>query len=266
MQYETSKMKFEYKYRIPNELIPRLRARIMPFMQPDPHMAGYEDTGYTVRSVYFDTIHLTYYYEKVEGLEVRKKVRVRGYNEPVDDPVVFLEIKRKFNNKLFKNRAALGFSNLENILCTGDVSQYLIPSGKRKMADDARKFMFHLASDNLKPTTKVMYERKALFGRFDRTLRMTFDMNIRSDTCISCDSLFEEHHCIPIDPGHSVFEVKFYSIFPSWLKPIIEEFNLSRQAYSKYTRGVDAAMRWSPPGCDRIPGRIRLHSNNGGHH
>ncbi len=265
MQYETSKMKFEYKYRIPTALIPKIEARIAPFMLPDAHMTGYENNGYTVRSIYFDTLRMKYYNEKIEGLNVRKKVRIRGYNDLVDNPVIFLEIKRKIDNKLFKHRAALGFSCLEEVLATGDVSRFLIPSGKKKMADDARKFMFHLASENLKPTAKAVYERKALFGRFDGTLRMTFDMNIRSDTCVTCNGLFEEQHCIPCDPRHAVFEVKFYNIFPSWLKPIIEEFSLTRQAYSKYIRAVDAATRWSPPGCVRIPGRIRLHTN-GGHY
>jgi hypothetical protein len=91
-------------------------------------------------------------------------------------------------------------------------------------------------------------------------------MKIRCDTCVSCDSLFQEQHCIPLDPRHSVFEVKFYQNFPSWLKPIIEEFSLTRQAYSKYIKAVETVKRWSPSGYDRIPGRIRLLSTVGGYH
>ena len=240
MRYETSKMKYEYKYRIPVSAIPRLKASLAPFLFMDPNMSGFEESGYTVRSIYYDTADFEFYDEKKAGLKIRKKLRIRGYNRVKDDSVVFLEIKRKDNIKQHKNRAALYFSSLADYLETGDNERLLIPAnGHGVPAADGNMFLFNLRKSRLFPVVKIMYERLAFFGKFDPSFRITFDMNVRCDPQSRLTELYEETDTRIIDPGYAVFEVKYYHVFPSWLRPIIESFDLKRQSYSKYTKSID---------------------------
>ncbi len=49
--------------------------------------------GYRIRSLYFDTIDDTDYYEKAAGVELRRKLRLRCYDPAAD--FAMLEMKQK---------------------------------------------------------------------------------------------------------------------------------------------------------------------------
>jgi len=67
-------------------------------MKPDAH-AG-EDGRYTVRSVYFDDHSDSCYYDNEDGVNNRKKFRIRLYNG--DPEVILLECKQKVNGRNHK--------------------------------------------------------------------------------------------------------------------------------------------------------------------
>ena len=72
-------MRLEYKYLVPNERLAELRSEFLPFFEVD----GYaQQNEYTVRSVYYDTVDFDNYYEKMNAIKVRKKLRIRGYDQP----------------------------------------------------------------------------------------------------------------------------------------------------------------------------------------
>ena len=51
--------------------------------------------GYPVTSLYYDTQSLRFYWEKIEGLKFRRKLRIRLYGCPsdaVDETPVYVEI------------------------------------------------------------------------------------------------------------------------------------------------------------------------------
>ncbi len=112
-------MRREYKYLVPQRDIDRLRQRILPFVTVDDFAS--EGNQYTVRSIYFDSSNLKYYNEKIDGIKIRKKLRVRGYNKQADESIVFLEIKRKNENHINKNRSAIKYYNLNDLLTTKDL-------------------------------------------------------------------------------------------------------------------------------------------------
>jgi SPX domain protein involved in polyphosphate accumulation len=89
-----------------------------------------ESGEYTVRSVYYDTPGFHCYQEKMDGVKVRKKFRIRGYNQPAEDSIVFLEIKRKYENFIEKNRAPLLYKDLEALLASPDLDKYIISFSK----------------------------------------------------------------------------------------------------------------------------------------
>ena len=112
--------RFEYKYLVPIKKLSRLRQALSPFVELDKH-ARNESGEYTVHSLYFDTYSLDYYYQKLAGIQHRKKIRIRGYNEQERDSLIFLEIKRKNNMEVLKNRAPLFFRHIRDIFINSDV-------------------------------------------------------------------------------------------------------------------------------------------------
>lgn len=231
-------MRREYKYLIHQKDIDQLRKRITPFVTVDNFAS--EGNQYTVRSIYFDTSKLKYYNEKVEGFKIRKKLRVRGYNELGDESVVFLEIKRKYENHIDKNRSALKYYNLNDLLSTSDLESYcLTENGFQNSVEDGEKFLHHIHKNSLKPIILVVYEREAYYSKFDAGLRLTFDKNLRYLLFPSLDKLYTEEDMKYTMPKYFIFEIKFFRGFPKWLQSAIQDLNISRMALSKYTLCLD---------------------------
>ena len=67
-----------------------LSGLLEPVMIPDAHNGS---QGYRIRSLYFDTIHEKDYEDKIDGLEIRRKIRLRIYDPAAD--FAMLEMKQK---------------------------------------------------------------------------------------------------------------------------------------------------------------------------
>ncbi len=236
-------MRLEYKYLVANSLLPRLRALVAPFVEPDQYMRARPD-GYTVRSIYFDTLGLKSYYDKTAGLKERKKVRVRGYNERDEGEIVFLEVKRKDDMFITKSRAPIPYKQLQELLLSGDLERFIETSNAFPRAlEDARCFFFHLWNAHRWPTMLVIYEREAYESKCNYSLRLTIDKHIRSVAHPKLNSLFSEEGVVYSLPRYSVLEIKLYggSIgFPSWLRRVVGALDLRKMSISKYVICSDA--------------------------
>ena len=229
-------MRYEYKYLVPLEKLEEFRYAISPFFRVDEYAEERKYQEYTVRSIYYDSAKLDDYCDKIEGLKIRKKIRIRAYNEASPDNLVFLEVKRKYENHISKNRAPLLYANLEEVLTSGEFQNLLLKKrGYINTDDDAAKFFFHFRNKTSHPIVLVVYEREAYFSKFDSTLRITFDKNLRSFAFPTIDNIYEDENLKPAIHGHFILEIKFYDGFPLWLQKILGGFNFQRRAISKYT-------------------------------
>lgn len=235
-------LRYERKYLVPVELMSAVRQRLWPFIIPDAY-ARKNSSGiyeYTVRSIYLDTYDLECYQQKSEGLQFRRKLRIRGYNTLNADSKVILEIKRKIGNRIKKHRSTLLFSNLNNLLKSPDLEQYIIQGKREESIDDARRFFFHLKKRQFAPTNLVVYEREAYQGKMDKSVRITFDKNIRSRIFPKMDSLYDDVNLKPLFNDHFVLEIKYFTDqMPVWARSLVQEFKLRNDAISKYTIGYD---------------------------
>jgi len=221
-------------------LMDDFRTRIKPYTSPDDYTLKSLTQDYTVRSIYFDSARLEFYHEKLAGLRIRKKLRIRGYDKPQPDSKIFLEIKRKYDNRGSKDRANLFYCNMESFFSTFDIEKYIIKSEDFPDAqNNARRFVHHVIKNDLNPTVLVVYDREAYFSRFNPGLRITFDKNLRFSTFPALKDLYTDDHLVITLNHYFILEVKFEHGYPFWLQRIIAEFNLSRQALSKYTICLD---------------------------
>ncbi len=234
--------RIEYKYLVPNSLLDAIRSEIRPYLDRDRFAEKKASNEYTVRSVYYDTPKLDCYYEKSAGLQVRRKFRIRGYDRPREDSLVFLEIKKKNSAFIEKHRAPLRLKDLDSLFCSREIDKYIITfGGTEREKNDAARFLYHYYRQGLRPTVLVVYDREAFFGRFDTSLRLTFDKNLRGAIFPSLCMLYDEEPLEPAMSQHFILEVKFFrSTLPAWVLSMITRYELPRMALSKYSICLDS--------------------------
>jgi len=229
----------EYKYLVPNSLLDKLRADMAPFVSLDPHTEEQGKKEYTVRSIYFDTKELDCYTEKIEGIKVRKKYRIRGYNEQNDENILFWEIKKKYNNFISKNRAPFLYKNLESFFTNKNLKRNIECNGNGRELSDAQRFFYNYYKKGLRPVILIIYDREAFFCKFNSNIRVTFDKNLRSSMFPSINNLFTNGEIEYALKGYFILEVKFNHGLPHWITQIIQKYDLKRMSLSKYTISLD---------------------------
>lgn len=220
---------------VPNDRMDDLRSMFLPFVNVDEFAADKPGNQYTVKSIYFDTANFDYFYEKVDGFKLRKKIRIRGYNDANDLNTVFLEIKRKYYEPISKTRAPLTFEKVRMLFEDSNSSAVDELIGENhEMINGAGSFFYHVYSNNLKPVVLVIYDREPYHDKFGKGVRLTIDKNLRSVGYPGINDLFDESRAKIALPDTFIFEVKFYDEFPFWLRSTIGHLGIIRQSASKY--------------------------------
>jgi len=240
-------MRLEYKYLVSNSILPHLRQDLLPYLDYDKHLPeGKED--YTVRSIYFDNSKLDYYYEKIEGIKVRKKVRIRGYDYCEGKNLIFLELKKKCDNYVYKNRSPLHYEDLNQLFECGDIERFISEKySNEESINDGKRFFYHYINKSLRPINLVVYNREAYACKFDNRLRITFDKDLRYFPFPSISDLYlDDHHLYKVLINHSIVEIKFNHNKPVWLQNIITKYGLTRKSLSKYVICIDDYSKHNP--------------------
>ncbi len=238
-------LRYERKYLVPYHSMDKLRARMMPFVEPDRYALNSSSvlSQYTVRSIYLDTPFLDCHEEKIAGVELRKKFRIRSYNTNNPEAIAVFEIKRKIGSRIKKHRAFCWYKDLEELMATADIDKYIHQNSEEDL-NDASRFFFHAKKRLLKPAVLIVYEREAYHGRLDSGVRITFDKNIRSKLYPTIDQMFTNADLMQLFKNHFILEIKYFSDeMPSWAKSLVQEFRLRNDALSKYTIGYDVHVK-----------------------
>ena len=181
--------------------------------------------GYTVRSLYFDTLSENDFNEKEAGVELRRKIRLRIY-KPTDS-VASLEMKQKQGAQQLKR--SLKMTREDAILLSKGVYTPLLnysePFAKEAYAVMNMRFY--------RPKAIVEYNRKAFIAK-ENNIRVTFDHNIRATE--SCFDIFSENlNMYPVFSQDSVvLEVKYNGFLLSYIKDMLDRIEKSELSVSKY--------------------------------
>lgn len=215
-------LRSEKKYLIGLDELLR-KGRTFPLLlHEDPHNGS---EGYLVRSLYFDTADDGDFFDKVHGVEVRRKLRLRIY-DPSDDFAV-LEMKQKQGVQQRKRSLRLPRAEAERLIA-GDDTPLL------SHADPFAAECYVLLHSRLYcPKTIVQYRRRAFIARENST-RVTFDHRI--DATETSFDLFDPGLLLnPVLPrSQTVLEVKYNGFLLSYIKQVISTLDRSELSVSKY--------------------------------
>ncbi|WP_405926728.1 polyphosphate polymerase domain-containing protein [Streptomyces sp. NBC_00035] len=228
--------RYELKYLVPVDQAAAIRDELGERMDQDPHSPV---GGYGVWSLYYDTPQLRFYWEKIEGLKFRRKLRIRHYGDlaqVTDETPVCVEIKQRVNRVTQKRRITLPYATARR-LC--DERELIAHSAKEKaFVEEVLELVVRL---NLQPTAITGYQREALVGRAEDTgLRVTFDRRIRGrdrDFHFGTQGV-ENRFTIP--PHMSVMEIKVNERAPYWITDLTARRNLHLIRVSKYVQSIEA--------------------------
>ncbi len=230
--------RYEIKYYVPVEMADHIKNLIGPFVKLDPYAEKVENNRYLVRSLYYDTPDLDFYYEKVDGLKVRKKLRVRTYNDFHPDNIGFLEIKRRYNNCVVKERTKIPITNIDELMKTPVeyVNRFKSSNGKYR---SLHRFVYNMTTLNLEPTLLILYDRDAFMDQIDDRARLTIDYNVRMKYAPSHNEIYTNETLAPVTETQCILELKFDEFMPKWMRRLVQKVKIRPESISKYCLGID---------------------------
>ncbi len=212
----------ELKYQCSEQQMRMLEIRIKHICRPDPH-AG-EGGRYAVRSVYFDYHCDSCYYENEDGIDSRKKFRIRIYDGRTD--LITLECKEKVNDLGHKSACRISAKQCGEIID----GSFRLPEGADPVL---RKFFLLCRTKLYRPKVVEEYERTPFVYRAGN-VRITFDRNIAATAHVD-GFLNPCIHARPVMPtGTHLLEVKYDVLLTDYIYNELQLMNLQRTAYSKY--------------------------------
>lgn len=218
--------RYEKKFMLTKEKYDALRDRIGSFMELDDYC---KSGVYKICNVYFDTSNNDVIRHSTSKPYYKEKLRLRSYGTPEnDDSTVFLELKKKIGGIVNKRRAILSYGQAKSYLQSGIRPDGLDYLGNQVLAE----IDWFLRNNDVKPAAYISYDRTALFSKTDKSLRITFDTNIRTrrnDVELACGSYGTEL----LPPDIYLMEIKFSGAIPLEIVRILAELEIYSHGFSK---------------------------------
>lgn len=225
-------LRLENKYLLSYLQYSNKNSRLENLLHPDKHNGA---DGYKVRSLYFDTIQERDFYEKEDGIELRRKVRLRIYDPKAD----FAKLEMKQKQGAHQKKRSLTLSRKDAIKLTKCDYSCLL-----KYDDPFAAECYVFMSNNFyRPKSIVEYKRKAYVAD-ENNIRITFDYDITA-TESNFDIFSENLMMYPVfDKSLVIMEVKYNGFMLSYIKDIISTDSKSQLSVSKYSLSRQVGMHY----------------------
>lgn len=212
----------ECKYLISAADARLLKLRLKHIMEPDPHAGA--SGRYTIRSLYFDDLCHSAYYEKMDGICIREKYRLRIYNYTMK--TIKLEKKEKLGN--LTRKTAQSVTREQAKLLNRDPHPDFTEEGGL-LQELAQK----ISCAGVKPMVLVDYDRTPFICR-DGNTRITLDENLRTRPfCAQLNA--SPAAMIPVlERGQVILEVKYDDFLPGYLADALRDIPKASLAISKF--------------------------------
>jgi SPX domain protein involved in polyphosphate accumulation len=225
----------EGKFIIDDAVYEEIQARLLEHMELDEYNKTHE--FYTISNIYFDTKDSHLIRTSLSKPEYKEKLRLRAYGVPGRDAKVYLEIKKKVCGLVNKRRTKIALDEAYEFVKTGEKPEAKAYMNKQVL----NEIQYILKIYDLEPRLYLAYDRKAMFGKENRDLRITFDTNIRSRRY---DLTLEsgDHGESLLEKGKWLMEVKAEKNIPLWLSKLLSENKIFKTSYSKYGKEYEKML------------------------
>ncbi len=215
-----SRREVKYLLSLPDRLF--LLGALDQLLTPDAY-GGYN--GYTVRSVYFDSITNEDYWDKKHHADEKKRIRLRIYH-PEDEKAKF-ELKRKSFGRELKESVVISRADAQALL-QGDYRVLL------HYDHPTARYGYDLMTTRLyRPVSLIEYDRRA-YTHPNFNTRVTMDNNLRY--CPFCHDLFRERlnfqSALPKD--QTILEIKYDRFLFRQIQEVLAQCDLTRKPPSKF--------------------------------
>lgn len=211
----------EWKHEISYVDMLSLRSRLSAVMQQDSHAVK---GVYKVRSLYFDNFRDKALLEKINGVNIREKFRVRYYHD--DRSFILLEKKSKAHGLCSKEQAAI---TLEEARFIADKDIENLSKIEKPLV---KELCYKMRTEGLEPKTIVDYTREP-FVYAPGNVRVTLDYDIRTGLT---GTDFLNFDCVMIPAGNApiILEVKWDEFLPAVIRDVVQVPGTHTSAFSKY--------------------------------
>ncbi len=208
----------EDKYTMPSSDFFLLENRIKNILPLD------NNHNYKISSLYFDDMHDTDLIDTIDGNPIRKKMRIRIYDDSFD--IIKLEIKYKSYSRIDKKSCIISKDEMHSLINGSPIRWSEDSNNPRNLFNEK------ILTSNLKPKVIVTYNRSAYLYESGNT-RITFDSNVRSSNQIE---LFgnKDLYYDSIDDLNYILEVKYNEFLPDFIAQSLNMNSIRQISFSKY--------------------------------
>ncbi|WP_167955687.1 polyphosphate polymerase domain-containing protein [Anaerosporobacter faecicola] len=213
--------RIEKKYLLNEKQYEQLRDRIKEYMEIDQYGLS------TICNVYYDTTNDALIRNSLCKPVYKEKLRIRSYGVPGEGDKTFIEIKKKYDGIVYKRRVQLPLKEARAYLEEG-----IHPTINSQIMREIDYFLQYY-----KPVKKmyIAYDRVAMFGKQDDSIRITFDWNIRNRE-YDLDLAKGDNGDLLLDPHYVLMEIKVAGAYPMWLVDSLSDLEIYPITFSKYGR------------------------------
>ncbi|WHH61736.1 polyphosphate polymerase domain-containing protein [Petroclostridium sp. X23] len=227
--------RYENKFLLDTETYEKIQDKLNDYMELDEYNKNHQ--LYTISNIYFDTKDNHLIRTSLSKPKYKEKLRLRAYGVPQKDAKVYLEIKKKVCGLVNKRRTTLELSEAYDFVSTG-----IKPEWKEYMNKQVlNEIEYMLKIYDIEPKLYLAYDRKALFSKESRDLRITFDTNIRTrrhDLRLEAG----DHGEKLLDNERWLMEVKAEKSIPVWLSKLLSEYRVFSTGFSKYGKEYEKTL------------------------
>lgn len=211
----------EWKHEILYVDMLSLRSRLSAILQQDSHAVN---GRYKIRSLYFDNLRDKALLEKINGVNIREKFRVRYYND--DLSFILLEKKSKAGGLCSKEQAVI---TLEEARLIANKDMESLSKSEKPLV---KELCYKMRTEGLEPKTIVDYIREP-FVYAPGNVRVTLDYDIRTGLT-GTDFLSPDCVMVPAGNAPIILEVKWDEFLPAVIRDLVQVPGTHTSAFSKY--------------------------------
>ena len=222
MAYQAVFKRYEMKYMMTKKQQKAVLEAMLPYICLD-------NFGHTqIRNVYFDTDNYRLVRRSIEKPSYKEKLRIRSYEKVKAQDKIFVELKKKYDDVVYKRREALPYNDLTTWL--EKESEAPFPVDTQIGREIAYFFTYY---KTIEAKVFLSYEREAFYALDGSDFRVTFDENIlarQEELSLSAEIWGERL----IDQDCVLMEIKTSGGIPLWMTKVLTQERLYKTSFSKY--------------------------------